>query len=213
MRYKFISFITAILTVGNVLIILPNADAQVRNQPVFKASLEDHQDHATTQANAADYHHHQGIVLQSYGSFQKAIDHFSKAVALAPDQAAYLFSRGLARADLGNWRMAIQDYTLALSLEPTLKAAYYNRGLAWFALQEQTLAVQDFTAALKLEPSFVAAYYHRGLAYYDQGQEHLARQDYEQSRQLSPTLTLIADYYDQGFVRPLVGGDELAEPN
>ena len=60
---------------------------------------------------------------------QRAIDHYSKAIALRPDYVEAINNRGLARHDSGDRAGAIADFSKAIELKPDYALAYNNRGV------------------------------------------------------------------------------------
>ncbi|MCM1984675.1 tetratricopeptide repeat protein [Lyngbya confervoides] len=171
----------------------------------------------------AEDFYNRGLFFHGEDDLEEALDQFSQAIVLDPDNPDYYFSLGLTYSDLGDHKLARRNYSQAIALDSTFAAAYYQRGLSRLVIpiaqvnqpaapslsadqrQNLTLAIQDFSRAIDLSPAFVAAHYHRGLSYYLQGNETLARQDYQKAKQLNP---LIAEhYYQQGFSRLYIGGD------
>ncbi len=63
--------------------------------------------------------------------YWKAIDDYTKAIKLNPQDAAAYYNRGIAYDDLGEYQKAIDDYTKAIELAPQDASAYYYRGIAY----------------------------------------------------------------------------------
>jgi tetratricopeptide (TPR) repeat protein len=59
-----------------------------------------------------------GVLLCSSGSHKKALEHFSKALALQPAYAEALNNRGAAYLQMGRYQEAIGDYDRALVMAP-----------------------------------------------------------------------------------------------
>ncbi|MEK6693950.1 MAG: tetratricopeptide repeat protein, partial [Nitrospirota bacterium] len=63
------------------------------------------------------------------GDHRGAIDDFTKALKLAPNDAEAYHHRGLSREKSGDPKNAIEDFTGTLALNPKMEEAYYHRGL------------------------------------------------------------------------------------
>ena len=60
----------------------------------------------------------QGINLRNKNKYEEAVDAFTKAIKLYPDNIIYLNNRGFALRKIGEYKRAIQDYTDALKKAP-----------------------------------------------------------------------------------------------
>ena len=69
------------------------------------------------------------------GEYQLAIDNYTKAIRIDPDDATAYYNRGVAYYDLGNYEDAIADYTRAIRIDPDYADAYFNRGLSYKKLE------------------------------------------------------------------------------
>ena len=67
--------------------------------------------------------------LVDKGKIEEAIEHYNKAIRLAPEYDIAYNNRGIAYTKLGRYQMAIEDYNKAIHLEPDNADAYNNRGL------------------------------------------------------------------------------------
>ncbi len=68
-----------------------------------------------------------GTFQSSIGEHGRAVEAYSKAIALEPRRAAYRFNRAAVLRFLGQLKEAEEDYDLVLSLEPADSEAYLNR--------------------------------------------------------------------------------------
>ena len=60
-----------------------------------------------------------------------AVEGYTKAIALDPQDAEAYGNRGHAYYDKGDYDRAIADYDQAIALDPQDAEAYYNRGVAY----------------------------------------------------------------------------------
>ena len=98
------------------------------------------------------------------GEFQKAIEHFDKALELRPDLLESYFNRSLAYTRLSEYDRAIEDLNQVIELNPQLAEAYYTRGLVHEYKLEYDLAVLDYNTALESDPSYSKAESQRRIA-------------------------------------------------
>ena len=134
----------------------------------------------------AEEYFRRGVEAHQRGDFDRAIQDYSKAIALKPDLAEAYNNRGNAYREKGDYDRAIQDYTKAIALKPDLAEAYYNRGVAYGAKGDYDRAIQDYTKAIALKPDDAKAYNNRGVAYGAKGDHDHAIQDYDKAIDLAP---------------------------
>lgn len=85
-------------------------------------------------------------------NFGAAVDFYSKAIALNPQNAVYYCNRAAAYSKLGNYAGAVQDCELAIGIDPSYSKAYGRMGLALASLNKHTEAVTYYKKALELDP-------------------------------------------------------------
>ncbi len=132
-------------------------------QGYFQQALEDY-DHVIALVNKF-----KANALMAAGDLQGALDIFTQAIALNPNDALSYLSRGIALSTMGNNQQAIEDFNAALSLNPNDPAAYHNRGIAFAALGDYAQAIADYDAALALNPNDAMVYHNKGIAYKQAG--------------------------------------------
>ena len=72
----------------------------------------------------------QGNVLMMLGQVNMAIERYSHAISLNPNDVNAHNNRGAAYGKMGDFDRAIKDYTKAIELNPDFAEAYNNRGVA-----------------------------------------------------------------------------------
>ncbi|KAM3876449.1 small glutamine-rich tetratricopeptide repeat-containing protein alpha [Diretmus argenteus] len=85
-------------------------------------------------------------------NFGAAVEFYSKAIAINPQNAVYYCNRAAAYSKLGNYAGAVQDCELAISIDPNYSKAYGRMGLALASLNKHTEAVSYYKKALELDP-------------------------------------------------------------
>jgi Tfp pilus assembly protein PilF len=99
-----------------------------------------------------------GLKLLDQQRYDKAIQAFSTAIEIIPqDYQAYNY-RGVARALKGNYNKALADYDKAIEIRPRYAEAYNNRGFTRTQLGDLDNALIDYARALKMNPFLVGAY-------------------------------------------------------
>ncbi|XP_035987853.1 small glutamine-rich tetratricopeptide repeat-containing protein alpha isoform X2 [Fundulus heteroclitus] len=85
-------------------------------------------------------------------NFAAAVEFYSKAIALNPQNAVYYCNRAAAYSKLGNYAGAVQDCERAIRIDPNYSKAYGRMGLALTSLNKHTEAVGYYKKALELDP-------------------------------------------------------------
>ncbi|OHE57632.1 MAG: hypothetical protein A2Z47_13215 [Thermodesulfovibrio sp. RBG_19FT_COMBO_42_12] len=81
------------------------------------------------------------------GEYDKAVEEYSKAIALNPNYAEAYSNRGAAYNEKGQYDKAIEDSIKAIALNPYYAAAYNNRGTAYGNKGQRGKAKSDFQKA------------------------------------------------------------------
>src|SRR3990170_5551095 len=130
--------------------------------------------------------------------YDKAIEAFTSAIALDPNDAVAYNNRGVVYGrDKGQYDRAIEDFNKAIQLDPNDAAAYNNRGLAYDDKGQYDRAIEDYNKAIALDPNLAAAYNNRGNAYGSKGQHDRAIEDFNKAIELDPNDAVA--YNNRGF--------------
>jgi tetratricopeptide (TPR) repeat protein len=120
------------------------------------------------------------------GLYQEAIDGYSEAITLAPDDPEAYEKNGDLFFNSGQYEQALHTYNRLIKSHPHNMNAYYNRGLVYAELGEHGRAVEDYTNAIVRDPGFGAAYTNRGISYARLGKYEQAIDDYGEAIRLNP---------------------------
>lgn len=174
----------------------------IQRNMVWKNSLTLWNDQIQKYPEYALAYTHRGDARRKMGDLT-AVDDFTRAIALDPQNAAAYNNRGLMEAAMKNYDAALQDFHQAITLQPNLAAAYNNRGMIRNVLADYPGAIADLNAALTLQPDLAEAYYNRGNAYAMLAEYVRAIADFTHAINLSPGFT--DAYNHRGKAQGLVG--------
>jgi lipoprotein NlpI len=127
-----------------------------------------------------------GIAYRNKGDLQHAIEDFSQAIQLDPNDDQALNNRGAAYMTIGDNDRAIQDYDQAIRLNPEYFIAIKNRAAAHVNKGQFDLAMQDYNRALKLNPTHPMALQTRGILHFFMADYMDALKDEADSVQADP---------------------------
>lgn len=115
-----------------------------------------------TDPNSAEAYFRLGIAHATLERSAEAIEDFSAAIKLAPENLEAIGIRGNLRYERGDLEGAIEDYTLLLTKAPGNATALKFRGDAWLLKGDDARATADYDAAVAADAAFADAYVARG---------------------------------------------------
>ena len=129
--------------------------------------------------------------------YDKAVDHYNKALEQKPDFHVAYNNRGAAYKEKGELDNAIQDFTTAIEINPVYATAYNNSGAAYLQKGELDNAINDFTTAIEINPDSATAYYNRGEAWMHRSEWDKAKADLTVVKALGlDVIALFQIYYE-----------------
>ncbi|KAL0382395.1 UNVERIFIED_CONTAM: protein SGT1 [Sesamum calycinum] len=84
--------------------------------------------------------------------FELAVDLYSQAIALSPNNAELFVDRAQANIKLGNFTEAVADANKAIELDPAMAKAYLRKGVACIKLEEYQTAKTALETGASLAP-------------------------------------------------------------
>lgn len=123
------------------------------------------------------------------GQYDKAIEEYTKAISINPNNYEYYYKRGIAYSNEGKHENAIEDFTKAINTDKRidlLGSPYYYRGNAYNKIGQYDKAIKDFTEAISWKHDNYGAYLNRGNAYVDKGEFGKAMKDYDMAIRWKP---------------------------
>lgn len=163
--------------------------------------------HNQTQIKAEEYYR-RGIESAKRGEAEKALENYSQAINLEPDDAAAYNSRGAVRFQLGNYQGAAQDYSEVIRLNNDDAEAYNSRCLAQLYLSKLEDALSDCSRAISIESSHANAYKNRCLVYLHLGAYQRGIEDCTRAIFINPKDA--EAYNNLGLVRSAMGENDAA---
>jgi tetratricopeptide (TPR) repeat protein/serine/threonine protein kinase len=145
---------------------------------------------ATAPQDTPDMHIQRGADYARKGDYDRAIDEYTQAIRLRPDDAGAFYSRGDAYNGKGDYDRAIEDFTQAIALKPDFAMAVNGRGVSWDSKGDYDRAIEAYTQAIRLKPDYAEAFYNRAGAYRRDGRDDLALQDYSEAIRLKPDFAV-----------------------
>jgi tetratricopeptide (TPR) repeat protein len=94
----------------------------------------------------------------------KAIQLYTRVLALDANNAQAYFNRGVAYRSKGDENRAFADFTQAIAKNPGLVDALYGRGLINLHRKAYDKALEDLNRVIELDPKHFSAYRVRGEA-------------------------------------------------
>ncbi len=123
-----------------------------------------------------------------------AIEDYSRAIDINPDDADAYFYRGFTYRLKRDYEKAIKDYNKAIKLKPDHAAAHLHRADAYRVTgRDSELVIKDYSTAIELNPHYTHAYRHRAQVYRVKGKIDLAIKDYTKLIELDPNRVFLYD--------------------
>lgn len=94
-----------------------------------------------------------------------AVESYSKAITLDPENALYYFNRGSSLGQIGKLQEALIDFDKAVELGFNTSGIYNNRANTRYMLGDYHGAIADFSHSMEIDPKSIAPYANRGIAY------------------------------------------------
>jgi len=140
--------------------------------------------------NHFDAMHLLGVIALQTRRAQRAVELFSKAIALNPDIAEAHSNLGKGLRDLKRPEAALASFEKAIALKPDFADAYNKRGIVLRELDRSETALTSYDMAIALKPDFAEAYYNRGNVLQDLKRFEETIASFEQAIALKPDFAV-----------------------
>lgn len=132
--------------------------------------------------------------LTKRGEFNEALELYSQAAELYPDNQFIFVNRGNIYNDhFRDFEAAIADYNKTIEINPKFSWPYMNRAIALGRLKRWEEAIADYGRAIELDQNYAAAYNGRAWSYCQIGKFEEALIDANRALKLKPNE---ANYFD-----------------
>lgn len=151
-----------------------------------------------------------GWAKSALGDHAGAIEDFTQAIKLKPDDAYGYNNLAHVKREIGDYAGAIEDYTQAIKLDPKdTYYAYSNRGWVKRKLGDYEGAIEDYNQAVKLNPDDASVYRGRGMVKVDLDDHLGAIEDFTNAIELEPDNPTA--YHLRGHSKQDLGQQEAAK--
>jgi tetratricopeptide (TPR) repeat protein len=158
----------------------------------------------------------EGITQYYAKNDDKAIEAFTKAIAINSNYAAAYINRGIVYTEMKEYAKAIADLNKAININQLYKSNYYNRdiykrhqanvvvsvyfyrGKTYHSSKDYDQALSDYTEAIRINQNDIYTYNGRGNVYRNKKQYDLAFADYNRAIQIDPNYAMA--YINRGNV-------------
>lgn len=97
--------------------------------------------------------------------FSQAIEFFSKAININPDNYEYYYRRALAKQKIEDYYGALSDLESALRLNTNNTEIINQKGTIKYALGDYNNSVKDFQEVISIDSTYAVAYFNIGYIY------------------------------------------------
>lgn len=128
------------------------------------------------------------IYLTKLDDYNKAVEHFNRALAIDKAFSEAATNLGISYAALKNYEKAVESYRMALS-NPQYKnahMAFNNLGMVYYRLSKFDDSLSAFKDAIRRFPDFQAPYYGLALSYNAKGRYDDAASAMKRAIELDP---------------------------
>jgi len=132
------------------------------------------------------------------GNYKEAVNYYSQAIELAPENVAYYSNRAAAYVMLNKWSEALADCEKALSLDPKCVKAYLRAGKCYLQLGQFSESTHHYRKAVELEPNNAQAAKELQMVEtikreLDKGKQYIQQEKYSEARASYSALQSMID--------------------
>ena len=109
------------------------------------------------------------VALSAQGTYREAIEHYKKAIEVAPDYVAAYTGLGDLYLTQGDYIRARRCYEKAIESDSSFGDAHYGLGLVFSKQGPVSSAVEEFEKVTEVAPGHAGAYSNLGLVYLARG--------------------------------------------
>jgi tetratricopeptide (TPR) repeat protein len=153
---------------------------------------------ANTPVAAAKAYFRDGLQKYAYEDYKGALQDFSNAINLNPNDTDVYEFLGVAKALINDNLGAIKAFTRYLLVQPRSERVYYLRGALRRKIEDYAEAITDLDSVIKFDPAYAEAYLNRGMA-------EVAMKDYDDAEyDIRKAIELNPNYSDSYISNALI---------
>jgi tetratricopeptide (TPR) repeat protein len=130
-------------------------------------------------------HFEKAVKAYKEKDFEKAVEHFSNAIEISPNDAEIHYQRGITYFHLNKLSLALVDFDKAAELDPENPYRYSSRAYIRDACGDTEGAYKDYQVAIKLDPDDAIAHNNLGLIEEKLGYQADAKKRYTKADKLA----------------------------
>jgi tetratricopeptide (TPR) repeat protein len=174
----------------SLLLVVALAIAAYARNAVWKDNLTLWEDVVRKAPANARAHNNLGLIYNSRGMTDQAIEHLITALRLRPGYSDAHINLGIAYNAKGMMDQAMVEFMTVLSMNPDDPDAHNNLGISYVSRGMPDEAIKHYQIALRLRPDYAEAYNNLGVAYGNKGMLDEAIGYFTHAMRLKP------DYYE-----------------
>ncbi len=143
-----------------------------------------------------DLYYFSSNIYQRKGEFGKALEGFTKAISINPENPEHIADRAEVYADMEAFQLALQDYDSALKLNGKFHQALAGKAIVYEEMGEIVLAIRQYDTCIAHSPSDPQMFLYRGRNHQQLGNLETAIADFDEAIRLKPDFA--SAYIDRG---------------
>ncbi|MEK7310135.1 MAG: tetratricopeptide repeat protein [Planctomycetota bacterium] len=128
----------------------------------------------------------QGYKHFKQGKTDLAIEEYTQAIELDPQNAEAYYRRGNVYLQQRDTTPALADFDEAIKIDPKKATAYAGRGRAYLYLNDHPKCIANLCEAIKIDPTYDVAYLYRGYFFIVRGDLGNPITEFTQAVKLNP---------------------------
>jgi len=134
----------------------------------------------------SSFYFNRAVFYQQSKEWEKALQNYSKAAELNPDNPNIYNNMGVIYKELGKYDLAVNEFLQAVYLDPEYGKVYNNLGVVYFLKMNYAGAVRNYQKAIEIDPSNMGALNNLATSYKAQGEFGNAREVLNRALKLDP---------------------------
>ena len=151
--------------------------------------------------NSAEALLQRGVANRRLNDADRAIEDYTKAIAINPNLATAYNARAVAYSTKGEYDNALRDHDQAIRLSPNMPAHLGNRGITYLKQGRFEEAIKDFDQVIKLNPRIAFGFNNRCFALAASGKPRQGIADCDRALRLTPGSALTLDARGYSYLR------------